>query len=454
MGPCGPRPPVATGTSVETAVATPVTITLDAVDDGLPDPPAALAYILVSLPGNGSLSDPGAGAITAAPYELVGFGNQVIYQSDPGHHDVDSFTFKANDGGTAPEGGDSNVATVTVTNGGAAWDPVAYDVSESTTMNLAKDVILVGSDPNGDPLTYTLESLPTGGHLSDPAAGVITTVPYELVGGGNLVVYQPPCGIALDDSFTYSVRDLTAGSNVATVSLSVTGGPPQQVSMFPLDSDPGWSTEGDWAFGVPTGGGSFFGDPTAGHTGAHVFGYNLNGDYPPDMTTTMYLVSEPLDCSNLSNTELRFWRHLGVDGNAADQATLDVSADGINWTQVWANPATAISDRNWRQFSYDIASVADGASTAYLRWGMGPTDSTTEYPGWNIDDVEIWAIVAPPTGDLNGDGQVDLADYALLEACLDGPDSGLAPTCLCEDLNADQKVDLADFAELQAALGD
>jgi hypothetical protein len=451
MGPCGPRPPVATGSSVGTAVATPVTIALDATDDGLPDPPAALVYIIAGLPGNGSLSDPGAGPITAAPYELVGGGNQVVYQSDPGYHDVDTFTFKANDGGVAPDGGDSNTAIVAVTNGGPSWDPVAYDVSDSTGMNLPKSVTLVGTDPNGDPLRYVIESLPADGYLSDPGAGAITTVPYELVGSGNVVLYQPPCGLILDDSFTFSVHDLTAGSDIAAVQLHVAAGPPEAVYRFLLDSDPGWSTEGDWAFGVPTGGGSHSGDPVAGHTGTSVYGYNLNGDYPPDMTAPMYLTSEPLDCSLLNGTEVRFWRQLGVDGNAHDHATFEVSADGANWTLLWSNPATPIDERGWLLHVNDISGVADGASTVTLRWGMGPTDSTTEYPGWNIDDLEIWAVLPATPSDFDGNGQVGLGDYALFEACMWGPDDGQAPTCLCKDLDGDGDIDLADFAMLQAA---
>lgn len=51
------------------------------------------------------------------------------------------------------------------------------------------------------------------------------------------------------------------------------------VYCFPMDTDPGWTTEGLWQFGVPTGAGSFNHDPTVGHTGANVFGYNLAGDY-------------------------------------------------------------------------------------------------------------------------------------------------------------------------------
>jgi M6 family metalloprotease-like protein len=109
-----PLPPVAVPGSASTPVNTPVTITLVAADDGLPNPPAALTYIITSLPSHGVLSDPGNGIIDSNNYSLVSFGNQVVYTPDTGYRGTDSFQFKANDGGTSPQGGDSNAAAVSI----------------------------------------------------------------------------------------------------------------------------------------------------------------------------------------------------------------------------------------------------------------------------------------------------------------------------------------------------
>ncbi|UCG17374.1 MAG: S8 family serine peptidase, partial [Phycisphaerales bacterium] len=299
MGACGPRPPRAQSASTSTAVDVPVIVTLPATDDGLPVVPGQLTYIVTALPGHGSLTDPGSGPITSAPYSLANNGNQVEYQPDPGYHATDSFEFKANDGGTPPEGGDSNLAVISITVGGPAWDPVAYDVSATTALGIPTNVPLAASDPNGDPLTYVIESLPASGFLSDPQAGAIDTVPYELAGGGSVVTYQPPCGMALSDDFTFSAHDATAGSNIATATVTVTASGPRLVYSFPLDTDPGWATEGQWAFGVPTGGGSHSGDPTSGYSGSNVYGYNLLGDYPNYMPQ-YFLTTPAIDCSVLS----------------------------------------------------------------------------------------------------------------------------------------------------------
>jgi hypothetical protein len=557
MGACGPRPPTAQSASVSTAVDVPVSVTLLATDDGLPEVPGQLTYIIAALPGHGSLTDPGSGPITSVPYTLANNGNQVDYQPDAGYHATDSFQFMANDGGTPPEGGDSNlavisitvggpewdpvaydldastavstsvavslsgsdpngdpltyiieglpasgslsdpqagaitgvpytlagggstvtyeppadqhltdafdfsvadatagsnVATVTVTVGGPAWDPIAYDVSATTALGIPTGVLLAASDPNGDPLTYVIESLPASGFLSDPQAGAIDTVPYELVGGGSTVTYQPPCGMALVDDLTFSAHDLTAGSNVATASVTVTASGPRLVYSFGLDSDPGWSTEGEWAFGVPTGGGSHSGDPTSGYTGSNVYGYNLLGDYP-DQMPQYFLTTSAIDCSVLSYTELRFQRWLGVELSPFDEACIEVSNDGSTWSPVWVLGGTSIDESSWSYQVYDISAVADGSPTVYVRWGIGPTDGSVTYPGWNIDDVEIWAVVPFVASDFNGDGQVNEGDFVLLEGCLSGPGGGLGTTCLCIDLDEDGDVDLGDFALFAEAYG-
>jgi len=112
----GPSPPIAEPNIVFVEQGVAETIALQASDDGIPDPPAQLIYIISSLPDHGELSDHGAGVISDAeiPYTLFGNGNQVDYSSCIYYSGPDSFDFKANDGGTAPDGGDSNIATITI----------------------------------------------------------------------------------------------------------------------------------------------------------------------------------------------------------------------------------------------------------------------------------------------------------------------------------------------------
>ncbi len=162
-----------------------------------------------------------------------------------------------------------------------------------------------------------------------------------------------------------------------------------------MDADPGWTVSGgDWEFGQPTGQGGSYGDPdpTSGYTGDNVYGYNLNGDYTNSMPA-YHLTTPPLDCSMASGTTLTFYRWLGVEQPTYDHAVLSVSNDGTNWDEYFHNEGT-ISDGDWVECTYDISASADGQSTVYIRWSIGPTDSGWTYCGWNIDDVEV-SYLAP-----------------------------------------------------------
>jgi len=165
-----------------------------------------------------------------------------------------------------------------------------------------------------------------------------------------------------------------------------------------METDPGWTYDPSlWAFGQPTGMGGEYGnpDPSSGYTGPNVCGYNLDGDYPNNMSNTEWLTTGAIDCSGLSVVELRFWRWLGVEQPSYDQARLEVSNDGgAEWTTIWSNPGSI--DGEWAHQVYDISDLADGRPDVRVRWGMGPTDGSWQWCGWNIDDVEIWAFRPTP----------------------------------------------------------
>ena len=156
-----------------------------------------------------------------------------------------------------------------------------------------------------------------------------------------------------------------------------------------LDTDPGWTTEGLWAWGTPAGQGDNGPDPASGYTGDNVYGYNLAGDYTNDLSET-YLTSAPIDCSGQSNVRLKFWRWLGVEYPNFDHAYIQISNNGTDWVIVWQNDDEVV-DLTWEQMDIDISDVADDQAVVYLRWTMGSTDGSVTYCGWNIDDVELWA---------------------------------------------------------------
>jgi len=107
--------PVASDSNVTAEAGKPQMITLQAIDDGEPNPPGAITCIITSLPHHGTLADPCVGGIDTVPYSLANYGNNVIYTPLVCYTGSDSFQFLANDGGTLPTGGDSNIAVISIT---------------------------------------------------------------------------------------------------------------------------------------------------------------------------------------------------------------------------------------------------------------------------------------------------------------------------------------------------
>jgi len=339
---CGPTPPLAYDGYYETPADTPVLITLDAYDpDGEPGP---LSYIIVSLPEHGALTDPGADEITSVPYTLVDHGNEVIYDPNSNYQGPDSFTFKANDGGEPPDGGDSEIATI-----------------------------------------------------------------------------------------------------------FITVGVPEPIHVFSMDDDPGWSMTGQWEFGHPTGqGGNSHGypDPNSGATGENVCGVNLNGDYSTTPGGPYYLTTTSIDCSELTEVELHFQRWLNSDYQPYVSATLEASNDGVNWELLWENGDSEVAENSWSAHVFELAVIADNQPTLYLRWGYEIGSGAWAYSGWNLDDVEIWAVVLMNDcpEDINEDGTVNTEDLLLLLANWGNSGDG--------DIDNNGVVNTADLLLLLAAWGE
>ncbi|MCD4654795.1 hypothetical protein K8T06_12785, partial [bacterium] len=156
-----------------------------------------------------------------------------------------------------------------------------------------------------------------------------------------------------------------------------------------MDTDPAWTiTGGDWEFGQPTGQPSGPGaDPTAGFDGPNVYGTNLNGAYAGG-STPYHIVTPAMDCSAAFNVRFSFYQWLAIDANDQDRAYISVSNDGSTWNNIYVNPASNLYDFAWTRYEYDISEYADGESTVYIRWTMGPAGAGS-VGGWNIDNVEI-----------------------------------------------------------------
>lgn len=210
--------------------------------------------------------------------------------------------------------------------------------------------------------------------------------------------------VALNDK----AIELAAGNQTATLTITnTTTGRTQErpitlyVNPLPiyvssLDTDPGWTRTGEWAFGIPKGlGGDFYGqaDPKSGATGTQVFGINLEGDYLAQPGQAQYLTAGPYDLSGHKETKLRFQRWLNSDYQSWVYATVEVSSDGNSWNTVWDNGTTPYNEAAWTKVEYDISAYADNQSTVYIRWGHRVANSGSyAYSGWNVDDIQILGL--------------------------------------------------------------
>jgi hypothetical protein len=108
-------PPVARDVRKVAGINAATTVTLDAVDDGTPNPPGSLTYTIASLPQHGRLEQLEGGApITSVPATLATGVKRVVYRPNADWVGEDSFTYYSNDGGASPFGGRSNTATAFV----------------------------------------------------------------------------------------------------------------------------------------------------------------------------------------------------------------------------------------------------------------------------------------------------------------------------------------------------
>ena len=107
------------------------------------------------------------------------------------------------------------------------YPPVGADSAVWTPADTPVSVVLLGSDVDGDLLTYATVTSPVRGTLSRDD-------------GDSLVVYTPAAGFVGSDSFTYQVSDGLATSASARISITVVAADGQGlIGYWPLDEGSG-----------------------------------------------------------------------------------------------------------------------------------------------------------------------------------------------------------------------
>lgn len=326
--------------------------------------------------------------------------------------------------------------------------PEAFAVNATAVINTGVTIQLNAADPNNDPLTYVILSLPSIGSLLDPNAGAVSVVPYTLAAGGSVVRYIPSSGFTGNDGFTYRATDGANLSNQAAVSVTVEPGIVTELFFDPFPSttfnNSIWSqvtnatidtvgtaepTEPNSARlnGTPTANGDSFASAPVDTTGhaevrfAYLFERRGGGE-SPDLNDDLIV-----EYMNAASQWIELDRQLG---SGPDMTTYE--------PRVFIMPAAAIHSGARFRFRCNAAASSDD---------------------WFVDNVRLYAIDPPPVvsiGDMNCDGVVSVADIGGFVLALTDPIGYAAqfPACDIEnaDLNDDGQVTVADIGPFVALL--
>lgn len=361
--------------------------------------------------------------------------------------DVGRYSYSATD---VPQNITDNNTTTSTINVTDSYCIADVNVDINITHTFQGDLYITLQSPIGT--TIILHNRTGGG--TDNIVGTYDDsgplIPAEALGTFN--------GEPVNGTWTLRVAD-QAGGDVGTLNswtLKIASGtclpPPSVVYSYPLTTNPGWTTQGAWAYGVPTGS---CGDPSSGATGSNVYGYELNGCYANSIGTTYYLTTTAINMSGFVNSKLRFQKWNGMESASYDHANIQVSNNGTTWTTVYNHAGGTFQDTAWSQVTYNIAAVADNQPTVYIRWGLGTTDGSVTRSGWNIDDVEILAsstCAGSVNGDVNNDTKVDGADVDGFTKAYIAPGSVTTQQKCSADMDDDGDVDDVDLNALVAAL--
>ncbi len=199
--------------------------------------------------------------------------------------------------------------------------------------------------------------------------------------------WSTPTSQALSDDYRIRITPADAPAKVDDSDADFTIDAP--IYATTMETDPGWTFDGDWGWGVPSIAEGYWSPPippTSAHSGTRVIGYDIDGCYAAGMPATEWATSPTFDCSYRTNVSLNFWRYVGTD--TGDEVHLQAKNGGVAWQTVWSS-SSRLNIGSWQLVSYDISAIADNQTGVQIRFGMGPTASGRYFCGMYIDDLQV-----------------------------------------------------------------
>jgi len=133
----------------------------------------------------------------------------------------------------------------------------------------------------------------------------------------------------------------------------------------------------------------------------------------------------------------------------AGYGTMNYSiSDDAGWMETTPTTGSSSGETDTVTVTFTAAGLGAGTSTGKITVTAAAAENSPE----NID-VTLTVLQRPIPGDLNGDRYVDARDVVLFIGCMTGPNAGPpAAGCTTADTDEDGDVDQADFGILQQCL--
>ena len=300
------------------------------------------------------------------------------------------------DGKLQTSQGDTITATYHDADDGTGKKAVAFTTAQADcTAPSISNVAVIDLPPGRVQVTWSTDEASTSRLDWGPTAALGNSVT-----DGALVTSHSLLITTLDFCGTYylKVSSTDVHNNTATADRSglhysfQAGDVPGKLFFDSFETNKGWSLNGEWQIDAPQGKGNPSGkDPSLAWSGSKVLGSDLTGlgaypgDYEPG--TSSSASSPVMDATNLQHSELIIRRWLNVQGSPADKASIYVQT-GTTSSKIWTNPGGGVFDSSWMPETYDISQAADGKNNVQIVFTLD-TNATTQYGGWNVEDVLV-----------------------------------------------------------------
>lgn len=213
-------------------------------------------------------------------------------------------------------------------------------------------------------------------------------------------------GLSQNSVYYFAVKSIDNTGNVSGLSNLAEGTTTIPMLVFQDNMENGingWTHGGandNWAQGAITSG------PGSAYSGSNAWATNPSGNYNLN-NMNAWLSSPSFSLAGVTGAELDFQHYYGTEPYY-DGGIVEISANGgVSWAEIYpvsGYPEAALSSGNpmgqvpaysgnsgagWHKAVFDLSNY-DGTGDVRIRFRFGTDFSVANYPGWYMDDFEIY----------------------------------------------------------------